>query len=76
MASRPIDRTLRADGVRAKLPTTTSCDLNMGLANKLDTGKTHAFGPGSVAMLLNHFFRFNEESDSDVWSWAVGGHLR
>ena len=39
--------------------------VNMCLGNNLDTGNTHAFGPGSVAMLLpalNHFFWFSEET--------------
>ena len=39
--------------------------LNLGLGERLETSKTHAFGPGSTAILLptiNHFFWFKEET--------------
>jgi hypothetical protein len=37
----------------------------MGLGDNFDTGKTHAFGSGSVTTMLpafNHFFWFSEET--------------
>jgi len=45
--------------------TVTSGTLNIGLGRKLDIGKTHAFGPGSVTTMLpglDHFFWFGEET--------------
>jgi quercetin dioxygenase-like cupin family protein len=39
--------------------------LNMGVGNKLDTGKTRALGPGSMSIMqpgTNHFAWFGEET--------------